>query len=544
MTEKSNDNAVVQAGHGSSGSFVDLGVAPVLAEALRLRQISEPFEIQSQVLPEALVGRDILGRAPTGSGKTVAFGLPALQRVMALPQADARRPRALILSPTRELAEQIAQELDPLARAVKRRVLAVYGGASIVKHRKALDRGIDLLVACPGRLIDLINQGAVALDEVELAVVDEADRMADMGFLPDVRTLLDQSQAEQTLLFSATLDGDVDVLVRRYQNDPVVCEVGEPEPDLSLVDHRFIEVPKRDRVAVAADLIDQAGPTVVFVRTRHGADRVARQLRAQGITAGYLHGGRSQSQRDRALQVFTDGKVQTLVATDVAARGIHVDGVACVIHFDPPAEIKDYVHRSGRTARAGATGVVVSLLDPPQVKASRQMQRELGIEAKVEPRPEPVDRDREPVKVGADRGGSGGRASAKGNRSSYKGSRPAKGNSVRPAKAKAKAEAKAGRPANAGALRTEDDSSQSDRSRGNSNSRKSSSRKTSVQGSSGQGSSGSRSSTNKPSAKKTSNKKTSAKRDESRGPNKPGKRTGKPRPKNRKNKSSFRRGAN
>jgi superfamily II DNA/RNA helicase len=313
----------------------------------------------------------------------------------------------LILSPTRELAEQICRELEPLAKAMDRKVLAVYGGTGLDRQIRALRKGVDVLVACPGRLLDLISQRAVDLGEVDIVVVDEADRMADMGFLPDVRELLDQtSDIRQTVMFSATLDRDVQVLTDKYQNDPVVHEVGEVEPDLSTMEHRFIKVRKPDRVWLAADVIDGSGPTVVFCRTRHGVDRLARQLKAEGIKTGYIHGGRSQSQRDRALQVFTTGKVDALVATDVAARGIHVDGVTCVIHYDPPADIKDYVHRSGRTARAGAVGVVVSFLDGPQVKESQKMQRKLGLEAELEDLPERQPRSSRPAAVDDRRAGS------------------------------------------------------------------------------------------------------------------------------------------
>ena len=410
----------------SSPTFAELGLPSELVEVLERKLITEPFEIQTLTIPDALVGRDILGRAPTGSGKTLAFGLPMLAR---LERGSKKLPRALVLSPTRELAEQISRELEPLAKAMDRSVLSVYGGVGLDRQIKALRKGVDVLVACPGRLLDLINQRAVRLDEVDIVVVDEADRMADMGFLPDVRKLLDQtSQDRQTLLFSATLDKDVQVLIDKYQHDPVVHEVGEVEPDLSIVDHRFIKVKKTDRVWLAADLIDDAGPTVIFVRTRHGVDRLARQLKAEGIKAGYIHGGRSQSQRDRALSVFIAGKVDALVATDVAARGIHVDGVACVIHFDPPADIKDYVHRSGRTARAGAEGMVVSFVDGPQVKESQKMQRRLALDAEVESPPARKPRssrpasfdDREldtPTRTRSKRNGNGAGRSGGSNRS-------------------------------------------------------------------------------------------------------------------------------
>ena len=316
-----------------------------------------------------------------------------------------------MLCPTRELAEQIRGDLEPLAAAVDRTVLAVYGGRGLERQLKGLSKGVDLLVACPGRLLDLIDQGAVDLGDVDMVVVDEADRMADMGFLPDVRRLLDQTSPDrQTMLYSATLDRDVQVLVDKYQRDPVEHAVAELEPDLSVLDHRFIEVPKRERVWLTADLVTDMGSSIVFVRTRHGADRVARQLKAHGVKAAAIHGGRSQSQRDQALAQFTGGRAQALVATDVAARGIHVDGVETVIHYDPPAEDKDYVHRSGRTGRAGASGVVISLLDKPQVRESLKMQNRLGIESDVEALPERIHH-LQPVSTGS---GSGRQRSGSG----------------------------------------------------------------------------------------------------------------------------------
>ncbi len=381
----------------SAASFAELGVPDELVEVLSKQRINEPFAIQKLTIPDSLAGRDILARAPTGSGKTLAFGIPLLAR---LGRGTSGRPRGLILSPTRELAEQISRELSNLASAVDRSVLAIYGGTGIRAQIKAAKRGPDLLVACPGRLLDLMNQGVISLEDVDLVVVDEADRMADMGFLPDVRRLLDQTGGggqRQVALFSATLDDDVQELIKRYLVDPVQHEIGEPEPDLRGMEHRFIKTQKQHRVWLAADLIAAApGPVMVFARTRHGVDRLARQLRQEGITTGHLHGGRSQSQRDRALKVFSGGTVDALVATDVAARGIHVDGVACVIHFDPPADSKDYVHRSGRTARAGAGGVVVSLLEAGQIKATSAMKRRLGIDAEIEPTPERQPRSSRP----------------------------------------------------------------------------------------------------------------------------------------------------
>ena len=379
--------------------FGALGVPRPIAVALAKLGATEPFPIQASTIPHALDGRDVLGRAPTGSGKTYAFGIPLLARLAeaADGRAEPRRPTALVLSPTRELAEQIRRDLEPLAAAVDRAVLAVYGGVAIGPQTAAIRRGVDLLVACPGRLQDLIDRGDVQLGAVSIVVVDEADRMADMGFLPAVTSLLELTPTErQLILFSATLDGDVDVLVRRFQHDAITCSVGDLEPDLSTVDHRFISATKESKLTLAADLIDDAGTTIVFCRTRHGVDRVARQLRRVGVKAGWIHGGRTQSQRDAALSAFTTGRVAALVATDVAARGIHVDGVECVIHYDPPADAKDYIHRSGRTARAGAGGTVISLVNNDQRRAVAKLQHDAGL-PKSEPEPTPELRERETV---------------------------------------------------------------------------------------------------------------------------------------------------
>lgn len=361
----------------SARTFASLGVPDDLVAVLDRQGIKAPFEIQAATIPDALAGKDVLGRAPTGSGKTLAFGIPM---IAGLGDAKPRRPKGLILSPTRELAEQIRRELEPLARQRKRELLAIYGGVGFRDQLRGLKAGADLVVACPGRLQDLLNQGEISLNEVQYVVVDEADRMADMGFLPAVRQLLDlTSPNRQTVLFSATLGKEVKVLTQNYQVDPVTHEVGEVEPDLSLVDHRFFRTEQRQKVPLAAKVITETGPTVVFCRTRHGVDRVARQLKSAGVKAGWIHGGRSQNQRDAALQAFTNGRVNALVATDVAARGIHVDGVACVIHFDPPEDDKAYVHRSGRTARAGAAGSVVSFINSDQLKDTKKLQRQLAL---------------------------------------------------------------------------------------------------------------------------------------------------------------------
>jgi superfamily II DNA/RNA helicase len=358
-----------------SPSFADLGVSPAVVARLAARGIHEPFAIQVEAVPAALAGRDVCGRAPTGSGKTLAFGIPLCERV---PQAAPHRPAALVLAPTRELAAQILGELTPMLKARSRTGAAVYGGVGFGQQITALRRGVDVLVACPGRLSDLVERGDVSLGDVRTVVLDEADRMADMGFLPEVRRLLDRTHPDrQTLLFSATLDGDVDVLVRRYQRDPFRCEVAPPEDDADAasVEHRFVEVARDDRVITTAKLVVEHGSAVVFCRTKHGADRVAKQLSRTGVASVAIHGNRSQGQRDRALEAFRRGDAQALVATDVAARGIHVDDVGCVVHFDLPPDPKDYVHRSGRTGRAGAAGLVVALVTPEDRDAAVRLQR-------------------------------------------------------------------------------------------------------------------------------------------------------------------------
>ncbi len=386
MSSPSSAPAVVDAA-APAPTFAELGVPGPMADALARQGITSPFDIQAATVPDALAGRDVLGRAPTGSGKTLAFGVPLVAQ---LGEAKARRPRGLILSPTRELAEQIRRELEPLARAMDRSILAIYGGVGFGAQLKGLRNGADLVVACPGRLQDLIDQGEISLDAVDQVVVDEADRMADMGFLPAVRAILDlTAQKRQTVLFSATLGREVKTLTDSYQTNPVTHEVGEVEPDLTTVEHRFILSDKEKKIGLAADLIDQYGPTMIFCRTRHGVDRVARQLKRAGAKAGWIHGGRSQNQRDAALHAFTAGKVQALVATDVAARGIHVDGVGCVIHYDPPADHKDYIHRSGRTARAGAGGVVVSFVNSDQKGVVKKLAKMVGLPpVDFEPMPE------------------------------------------------------------------------------------------------------------------------------------------------------------
>ncbi len=362
-------------------TFADLGVPARLVAALAARGIEQPFEVQALTIPDAIAGLDVSGRAPTGSGKTIAFGLPLLARIE---RAQKRQPTALILAPTRELAEQISGELAPLAAACARRVGAVYGGTSEALQRRLLDRGVDVLVACPGRLGDLLRQRALTLDAIEVVVVDEADRMSDMGFLPDVRRILDLTPpTRQTLLFSATLDGAVAVLSSKYQKNPIRHDVAEDADQASNAVHVFWSVDGPERTHVAANLLPLAGPTIVFCRTRRGADRLAKQLGHSGIRTDAIHGGRSQNQRNRALAAFADGGVDALVATDVAARGIHVDGVACVVHFDTPEDEKAYLHRSGRTARAGATGVVVSFVSRADRREVTRIQRALAMNTPI-----------------------------------------------------------------------------------------------------------------------------------------------------------------
>ncbi len=362
-------------------TFARLGLPEPLVRGLHNQGIVEPFPVQAATIPDALDGHDVCGKAPTGSGKTLAFGLPTLVRVG---RAKSHKPRALILAPTRELAEQIKRDLAPLAKTTNRYVFAVYGGIGYGPQKAALRKGVDVLVATPGRLEDLMEQRAVDLSAVDIVVVDEADRMADMGFLPAVRRILDRtSDTRQTLLFSATLDGDIAVLSRRYQQNPVRHDAPAVEPEVGDARHHFWLVQNTDRVQHTADVVDLAGRSIVYTRTRRGADRVAKQLGKLGVDAVAMHGGRSQGQRNRALRAFSDGRAHALVATDVAARGIHIDSVESVIHFDPPADHKDYLHRSGRTARAGAGGTVVSLVTGDQQRSVRRLQRDLNLDAPI-----------------------------------------------------------------------------------------------------------------------------------------------------------------
>jgi superfamily II DNA/RNA helicase len=359
-------------------SFGQFGLPQPLVTVLARRGIHQPFAIQSRTLPDALAGRDILGRAQTGSGKTLGFGLPMLTRLAA--DGEARRipktPRGLVLVPTRELARQVADEIAPLGLPLQMRVTTVYGGAPMGRQIEALRRGVDIVVATPGRLIDLLERGDITLRSVQIAVIDEADHMADLGFLPAVTRLIDETpNTGQRMLFSATLDRGVGKLVDRYLHEPAVHAVAAAVSHVEAMDHHVFTVRGEDKVALATEIAARPARTLLFVRTKHGADRLAKQLSRGGVAAESIHGNLSQGQRQRALDGFSAGRTRVLVATDVAARGIHVDDVDLVVHYDPPNEAKDYLHRSGRTARAGASGTVVSFIEPAQ---SRDMARMLA----------------------------------------------------------------------------------------------------------------------------------------------------------------------
>jgi superfamily II DNA/RNA helicase len=364
-----------------SVSFADLGVPSRLVERLRARGITEAFPIQEAAIPDALEGRDIVGKAITGSGKTLAFALPLLAN---LSQARPRKPTALVLVPTRELAAQVQKEIAQLTEDRGRRVICIYGGTSYNVARKALNFGVDVVVACPGRLEDMLEQRGLDLSDVKTVVVDEADRMADMGFLPAVRRIVAATSPDRhVMLFSATLGPDVSSLVREFTRDAAIHDVvGDEAP--SDVDHYFWRVPRDRRPDFTADIIETYERAIIFTRTKHGADRLARQLGERGISAVPLHGDRSQAQRERALRSVKNGQVQVLVATDVAARGIHIDLLPVVVHYDPPAQATDYLHRSGRTGRAGATGAVISLVGEDVIGQVKRLQRALGINPSIE----------------------------------------------------------------------------------------------------------------------------------------------------------------
>jgi superfamily II DNA/RNA helicase len=366
-------------------TFADLGLPPVLVSALAEAGIETPFPIQQATVPDSLAGRDVLGRGRTGSGKTYAFVLPLLSRLAATPgRAATSRPRALILAPTRELVTQIDASLAPLAKKLGLRSTTIFGGVKPARQIQALRQGVDVVIACPGRLEDHLRSGHVDLRDVGVTVLDEADHMADLGFLPGVKRILDRTpQQGQRMLFSATLDAGVDVLVKRYLNDPVVHSVDSERSPVGTMTHHVLHVDKTARLDVLTDLAAAPGRTVLFTRTKHGAKALARQLNTRGVPAVELHGNLSQGARTRNLEAFSSGRATTLVATDIAARGIHVDDVGLVVHADPPVEHKAYLHRSGRTARAGASGTVVTMMLDAQVKDVRDLTRKAGIKPTI-----------------------------------------------------------------------------------------------------------------------------------------------------------------
>ena len=364
-------------------SFSDLGLPKPIIDVLDTQGIAEPFPIQEAAIPAVLDGRDVLGRGPTGSGKTFTFGLPMLALLAGKPSRPGR-PRGLILAPTRELAAQIRQRLDDPAAVMNLRIIEVVGGVNINNHIRALAAPVDVLVATPGRAQDLINQGKLSFDDVAVTAIDEADQMADMGFLPQVRKLLDATpETGQRLLLSATLDGDIDKLVRRYLDDPVTHSTAPAAAAVDSMEHYQLLVGDREsRNAVVPLIAARDGKTIMFMRTKHGVDRQVKKLRRVGINAQGLHGDKGQGARTRAIEGFAGGSLPVLVATDIAARGIDISDVSLVVHIDPPAEHKAYLHRAGRTARAGTSGTVVTLVMDEQRKDVDQLLRKAGVEAK------------------------------------------------------------------------------------------------------------------------------------------------------------------
>jgi len=369
----------------SAVSFADLGVPTHLAAVLADRGITDPTPIQAATLPDSLRGKDVLGRGRTGSGKTYAFLLPMVARLtQSRGRTGPKAPRALILAPTRELVGQIEKALAPLAAAAGLTTQTVFGGVGQNPQVQGLRRGADIVLACPGRLEDLIGQGHCVLGSVEITVLDEADHMADLGFLPAVRRLLDRTPKNgQRMLFSATLDRAIDVLVKRYLQSPAVHEADSAQSPVATMDHHVLHLAREHRIPVLVDLASAPGRTMVFTRTKHGAKALARQLNSNGIPAVDLHGNLSQGARTRNMEAFHSGRATTLVATDIAARGIHVDDVALVVHADPPSEHKAYLHRSGRTARAGASGTVITLMTDEQRRDVQTLTRAAGIKPRT-----------------------------------------------------------------------------------------------------------------------------------------------------------------
>ena len=355
-----------------------------MCNELRRAGFEEPFEVQRETIPDMIIKNDICCRAPTGSGKTLAFGIPMIEH---LSRANPNRPRALILTPTRELAEQIFQVLDPLAWSQNFRMMSIYGGVSYNKQIRKLDKGVDCVVACPGRLLDHMEQGHIDLSEVEFVILDEADRMSDMGFTDDVCSILDQCNPNrQTALFSATLDEyDISHIKDNYLTEPVTISVGKEEVSLTEMDHHFWLIPNSMKSRITAEAVRKSGRAFIFCRTRAGVERVAEELEIEGLRVAIIHGGLAQRQRARAVEEFAEERCHAIVATDVAARGLDVGGVFCVVHYDPPENGNSYKHRSGRTARAGNSGNVISLVQNPQKKQWSTIQKHVGLNIKYKP---------------------------------------------------------------------------------------------------------------------------------------------------------------
>ncbi len=382
------DESVSTDSYATNKTFAELEVDARLVAVLSSQGITTAFPIQALTIHDALAGRDVCGKAKTGSGKTLGFGLPMLQRIAATPGptgSGPARPRGLVLLPTRELAVQVHEVLEPLGAALGLAVTAVYGGADIERQVKNLRKGSDVIIATPGRLIDLGDRGEVQVEGLDVLVLDEADRMADMGFMPQVEWVLRRiaTRPHQTLLFSATLDGAIDRLVKRYLTDPVFHEVASDTQTVAQMAHHFLNVHQMDRIKVAATICRSFDKTIIFCRTKRGADRLVEQLEKEGVRAAAIHGDLRQSQREKALADFSADKLPVLVATDVAARGLHIDAVDCVMHYDPPEDHKAYLHRSGRTARAGSTGVVVSLLLWNQIIEAQVIMRRLALKRPI-----------------------------------------------------------------------------------------------------------------------------------------------------------------
>lgn len=360
--------------------FELLGLPKPLVNGLAKLGFDSPFPIQSATIPDVLAGHDVLGRGQTGSGKTLAFGLPTMARIAGVRPAPGR-PHAMILVPTRELALQVHDALEPLGRGLGLRMKVIVGGMSMGKQIEALRRGVDIVIATPGRLGDLIRQGECSLGDIEVSILDEADHMCDLGFFPVVTELLAQTPADgQRLLFSATLDGDVDKLVRRFLKDAITHSVASANSPVDTMEHHVIQVTRDDKFDVTAEIANREGRTIMFVRTQHGVDRLCKQLARVGVKSGGLHGGKRQNQRTRILAEFREGSVNVLVCTDVAARGIHVDNISLVLHVDPPQDHKSYLHRGGRTARAGEKGTVVTLVLPNERRSTDALTRRAGIQ--------------------------------------------------------------------------------------------------------------------------------------------------------------------